>query len=52
MVEQPQALQHFKLEWWFNEKYGIDETELITVDANRETFINSFTLGVIRQMQN
>ena len=61
MIEQPEAVQNVKLDW-FNRNDGpveeevaskdIYKKELINIDANRETFINSFTAALIKQMQN
>lgn len=56
MIEQPEAVQNVKLDW-FNRSDGLGASrdiykkELINIDANRETFINSFTAALIEQMQ-
>ena len=56
MIEQPEAVQNVKLDW-FNRRDGLVASsdlynkELINIDANRDTFINSFTAALIKQMQ-
>jgi hypothetical protein len=56
MIEQPEAVQNIKLDW-FNRRDGLVASsdfyskELINIDANRDTFINSFTAALIEQMQ-
>ena len=57
IIEQPEAVQNIKLDWFNNtDDHGafnnIYKKELINIDANRETFINSFTAALIEQMQN
>ena len=55
MIEQPEAIQNVKLDW-FHRRDGLVASsdlynkELINIDANRETFINSFTAAVIKEM--
>ena len=56
MIEQPEAVQNVKLDW-FNRSNGLGASkdiykkELVNIDANRETFINSFTAALIKEMQ-